>query len=124
MTVAWISRPDRDGTVEKVTLRVAGTLLGVVIAGALIGLTPATSAESIVMVAIAAYVVLAFLVPNYAIAVAGITVFVFFLFHIVGYPMDGSIHARIASTFIAAALVLIAIRIGPRHRDEALTNAS
>ncbi len=124
MTVAWISRPDRDGTVEKVTLRVAGTLLGVGIAGALIGLTPATSAESIVMVAIAGYVVLAFLVPNYAIAVAGITVFVFFLFHTVGYPMDGSIQARIASTFIAAALVLVAIHIGPRHRDEDLTSVS
>ena len=117
MTVAWISRPDRDGTVEKVTLRVAGTLLGVGVAGALIGLTPATSAESIVMVAIAAYVVLAFLVPNYAIAVAGITVFVFFLFHLVGYPMDGSIQARVASTFIAAGLVLFAVRIGPRPKS-------
>jgi uncharacterized membrane protein YccC len=124
MTVAWISRPDRDGTVEKVTLRVAGTLLGVGVAGALIGLTPATNAESIVMVAIAAYVVLAFLIPNYAIAVAGITVFVFFLFHTVGYPMEGSIQARIASTFIAAALVLIAVRIGPQSQDRAVANAS
>jgi len=42
MTVAWIARPDRDGTVEKVTLRVAGTLLGVAIAGALLAITPAT----------------------------------------------------------------------------------
>jgi uncharacterized membrane protein YccC len=120
MTVAWISRPDRDGTVEKVTLRVAGTLVGVAIAGSLIGITPATNTESIVMIAIAAYVVLAFLVPNYAIAVAGITVFVFFLFHVVGFPLDGSIKARVASTFIAAVLVLIAVRIGqrPQRADE------
>jgi uncharacterized membrane protein YccC len=53
-------------------------------------------------------------VPNYAIAVAGITVFVFFLFHVVGFPLDGSIKARVASTFIAATLVLIAVRIGQR----------
>ena len=121
MTVAWISRPDRDGTVEKVTLRVAGTLVGVAIAGSLIGITPATNTESIVMIAIAAYVVLAFLVPNYAIAVAGITTFVFFLFHVVGFPLDGSIKARVASTFIAAALVLIAVHIGqrPERADEA-----
>ena len=112
MTVAWISRPDRDGTVEKVTLRVAGTLVGVAVAGSLIGITPATSTESIIMIAIAAYVVLAFLVPNYAIAVAGITVFGFFLFHVVGFPIDGSIKARVASTFIAAALVLVAVHIG------------
>jgi len=116
MTVAWISRPDRDGTVEKVTLRVAGTLAGVAIAGSLIAITPATSTESLVMIGLAAYFVLAFLAPNYAIAVTGITVFVFFLFHLVGYPLDGSILTRIASTLLAAALVLIAMHIGPRQK--------
>ena len=117
MTVAWISRPDRDGTVEKVTLRVVGTLVGVVVAGALMGLTSAGSAESLALIALSSYVVLAFLAPNYAVAVTGITVFVFFLFHLVGYPMDGSIEARVASTLIAAALVLIAVRIGPKPRS-------
>ena len=112
MTVAWISRPDRDGTVDKVTSRVIGTLLGVAIAGLLIGLTPASKAESMLMVALAAYVVLAFLGPNYAVAVSGVTVFVFFLFHVVGYPLNGSIQARTASTVIAAALVLVAVGLG------------
>lgn len=116
MTVAWISRPDRDGTVEKVTLRVAGTLLGVAIAGSLIALTPATSGESLAMIGIACYVVLAFLAPNYAIAVTGITCFTFFLFHLVGYPLDGSILTRVGSTLLAAALVLTAIHIDPRNR--------
>ena len=119
MTVAWISRPDRDGTVEKVTLRVAGTLLGVAIAGSLIAITPATSTESLIMIGIASYFVLAFLAPNYAVAVTGITCFVFFLFHIVGYPLDGSIITRIASTLLAAALVLTALHIGPRERTGA-----
>jgi len=121
MTVAWISRPDRDGTVEKVTLRVAGTLLGVAIAGLLIGITPATSTESLIMIGISAYFVLAFLAPNYAVAVTGITCFVFFLFHLVGYPLDGSIISRVASTLIAAALVLTAVRIGPQLRSETHT---
>jgi len=120
MTVAWIARPDRDGTVEKVTLRVAGTLLGVAIAGALLAITPATSTESLIMIGIAAYFVLAFLMPNYAIAVTGITCFVFFLFHLVGYPLDGSIISRVASTLIAAALVLVAIQIGPKQPSEAM----
>ena len=119
MTVAWIARPDRDGTVEKVTLRVAGTLLGVAIAGVLIAITPATSTESLIMIGVAAYFVLAFLAPNYAIAVTGITCFVFFLFHLVGYPLDGSIISRVASTLLAAALVLTAIQIGPKQRSEA-----
>ena len=122
MTVAWISRPDRDGTVEKVTLRVAGTLLGVAIAGLLIGITPATSTESLIMIGISAYFVLAFLAPNYAVAVTGITCFVFFLFHLVGYPLDGSIFSRVASTLLAAALVLAAIHIGPKQ-DSRATNS-
>ena len=122
MTVAWIARPDRDGTVEKVTLRVAGTLLGVAIAGAIIAITPATSTESLIMIGVAAYFVLAFLAPNYAIAVTGITCFVFFLFHLAGYPLDGSIISRVASTLLAAALVLVAVQIGPIQRSGA--NAS
>ena len=124
MTVAWISRPDRDGTVEKVTLRVAGTLLGVAIAGSIIAITPASSAESLIMIGIASYFVLAFLAPNYAVAVTGITCFVFFLFHIVGYPLDGSIVSRVASTLIAAGLVLIAIRIGPRATTDLSATSS
>ena len=124
MTVAWISRPDRDGTVEKVTLRVAGTLLGVAVSGLLIGLTPAGSAESLVLIALASYVVLAFLAPNYAVAVTGITVFVFFLFHLVGYPIDGSIKARVASTLIATALVLLAVRIRLRPGANARTTTA
>ncbi|MEX1217785.1 MAG: FUSC family protein [Acidimicrobiales bacterium] len=114
MTVAWISRPDRDGTVERVTLRVAGTLLGVAVAGSLIGLTQATSAESLFMIGLATYIVLAFIAPNYALAVTGMTVFTFLLFHLVGYPLDGSVATYITSTLIAAVLVLVAIRIQPR----------
>jgi uncharacterized membrane protein YccC len=124
MTVAWIARPDRDGTVEKVTLRVAGTLLGVAIAGLLIGVTAATSTESLIMIGVSAYFVLAFLAPNYAIAVAGITAFVFFSFHLAGYPLDGAILSRVASTLLAAALVFTAIHIGPKSRSEPYSSKS
>jgi uncharacterized membrane protein YccC len=116
MSVAWISKPDLDGTVDKVTRRVIGTLFGVAIAGTLIATIPYSGAFSLIMVAVASYFVLAFLTPNYAITTAGITVFVFFLFRIVGFPMGGSITARVLSTLIAAALVLTAVRIGPQPR--------
>jgi uncharacterized membrane protein YccC len=120
MTVAWIAKPDRDGTVDKVASRVIGTLFGVAIAGTLIAVTPFSSVFSLIMIGVASYFVLAFLTPNYMITTIGITVFVFFLFRVVGFPMDGSITARVASTLIAAVLVLTAIRIGqqPRNFDE------
>ena len=117
MSVAWISKPDLDGTVDKVARRVIGTLFGAAIAGTLIATTPFSSAFSLIMVCVASYFVLAFLIPNYAVTTAGITVFVFFLFRIVGFPMAGSITARVVSTLIAAALVLTAIRIGPQPRQ-------
>jgi uncharacterized membrane protein YccC len=60
---------------------------------------------------------LAFLLPNYAITTTGITVFVFFLFRVVWFPMGGSFFARVVSTLIAAALVLTAVRIGPQSRN-------
>ena len=68
----------------------------------------------VLMASIAVFIVLTFLVPNYAIAVTGITIFVFFLFDVVGYPVRQMIPTRIASTLIAAVLVAIAIHIGPR----------
>jgi MFS family permease len=117
MSVAWISKPDLDGTVDKVARRVIGTLFGAAIAGTLIATTPFSSAFSLIMVCVASYFVLAFLIPNYAVTTAGITVFVFFLFRIVGFPMAGSITARVLSTLIAAALVLTAVRIGPQPRQ-------
>ena len=114
MTVAWITRPDLNGTVERVILRVVGTLVGIALAGTFILTLDPSDALSVLMTSIAVFIVLVFLVPNYAIAVVGITIFVFFLFDIVGYPVRQMIPTRIVSTLIAAALVTIAIHIGPR----------
>lgn len=114
MTVAWITRPDLNGTVERVVLRVLGTLLGIAVAGTFIINLQPDDAVSVLMTALAVFIVLVFLVPNYAIAVVGITIFVFFLFDIVGYPVKQMIETRIVSTLMAAALAMIAIHIGPR----------
>lgn len=114
MTVAWITRPDLQGTVERTILRVVGTLVGIAIAGTFIIRLEPDNAVSVIMASIAVFIVLSFLVPNYAIAVTGITIFVFFLFDIVGYPIDQMIETRIVSTLIAAGLVIVAIHLGPR----------
>jgi len=117
MTVAWITRPDRQGTVERTILRVIGTLVGIVIAGMFIIRIEPGNGLSVLMASIAVFIVLTFLVPNYAIAVTGITIFVFFLFDIVGYPVDQMIETRMVSTLIAAALVLVAVHLGPRRNQ-------
>lgn len=114
MTVAWITRPDRDGTVERTILRVVGTLIGIGLAGTFIVVFDPGNPMSVLMTSVAVFIVLTFLVPNYAIAVTGITIFVFFLFNIVGYPIEQMIETRIAATLIAAVLVTIAIHLGRR----------
>lgn len=115
LTVAWIARPDRDGTVERVVLRLFGTLLGVAVTGAILVVFEPGTAVSLVLAAISSFVVLTFLVPNYAIAVAGITGFVFCLFHLVGYPDDQTIFGRLVATFMGAAIVVVAASIGTRR---------
>ena len=114
MTVAWITRPDLDGTVERVILRVVGTLVGIAFAGTFILTLDPGNPTSVLMSSLAVFIVLVFLAPNYAIAVVGITIFVFFLFNVVGYPPKQMIETRIVATLMAAALVAIAIHIGPR----------
>lgn len=114
MTVAWITRPDRDGTIERVILRSVGTLAGIAIAGTFIVIVDPSNALSVVMTSLAVFIVLTFLAPNYAIAVIGITIFVFFLFNIVGYPVEQMIETRVVATLMAAVLVAVAIHIGPR----------
>lgn len=121
MTAAWITRPDLDGTVERVILRVVGTLVGIALAGTFILTLDPGHPLSVLMTSIAVFIVLVFLVPNYAIAVVGITIFVFFLFDIVGYPVRQMIPTRIVSTLIAAVLVSAAIRIGPRGEPATAT---
>ena len=123
MTVAWITRPDVDGTVERVILRVVGTLAGIALAGSFIVAFDPSNAVCVVMTALAIFIVLVFLAPNYAIAVIGITIFVFFLFNIVGYPVKQMIETRIVSTLMAAALVAVAIHIGPRRGSAAAADA-
>ncbi|MFM8862029.1 MAG: FUSC family protein [Acidimicrobiia bacterium] len=118
MTAAWITRPDFDGTVNRIILRVAGTLIGVVIAGFILNRFDPGTEASVLLASGSAFVVLAFVVSSYGIAVIGITGFVLFLFHIIGYSTDQTIVARVIGTLVAAGLVAVAIRIGPRRLPE------
>lgn len=114
MTVAWITRPELDGTVDRIILRVIGTVVGLGIAGSLYLAVHPNDEVSIVFASIAAFVAGVFLVPNYAIAVVGVTTFVFYLLHIAGFPTRETVGTRIVATLIGSALVGVAILIRPR----------
>ena len=113
MSVAWMSKPNARGTVTRVDQRVAGTVAGVAVGSMLIlGLSLPIWA-AVLLVGIAAYVTGAFMWANYPLAVAGVTTFVFALFDLAHDFNEDTAVLRLASTLIAAVIVLIASRVWP-----------
>lgn len=108
MSVAWMSKPDHDGTVDRVVHRLVGTALGLGIA-ALGVLVFDLSVDSLLVLSIlGAAITIAFIWANYAVAVTGVTIWVVSLFAMVGDPILPTIDVRMAATVGAALLVLAA----------------
>ena len=122
LTVAWITRPDLGGTVTRVVMRVAGTLLGVAVAWIVVPDLGGDISFAIVVGA-GAFTISAFLAANYPIAVAGITTMVLVLLGSVGEPVRSMVPDRIIDTVIAAGVVLLVALVAPHatggtvHRD-------
>jgi uncharacterized membrane protein YccC len=124
MSVAWMSKPDHDGTAVRVLHRMVGTIVGLMVAYLIVivfnpsggGFLPA----AIVGVALA----IAFIWANYATAVAGVTLWVVSLFAMVGDPVATTMDARLLATAAAAVLVVLAasvsdwVTIVVKRRDE------
>lgn len=109
MSVAWMSKPDRDGTVDRVMHRLVGTFIGLgLAAGLTFALDPPTEGF-LAMSLMGAAIAIAFIWANYAVAVAGVTLWVVSLFAMVGDPIVSTIDARFLATVGAAVLVLSAV---------------
>jgi uncharacterized membrane protein YccC len=83
MTVAWVTKPDLAGTVNRVAMRVVGTIAGLLIFGGIATVTTNPYVLAIVA-ALAAYLLVAYIWANYPIAVVGVTVFVIALMQLSG----------------------------------------
>lgn len=113
MTVAWISRPDRSGSAQKALERTLGTLLGVGICVALLGIIGVPDPITLVLLAVGSWVFVAFLRANYVIAVIGVTVLVISLLTLEGMDTRATGHWLALSTIVAGALVTIAALAWP-----------
>ncbi len=105
MSVAWMSKPDTDGTVDRVMHRLAGTVLGLTAMG-IIDVIFRPSGGYLVVSLIGAAITIAFIWVNYAVAVTGVTVWIVAIFAMVGDPVSSTIDLRLLATVAAAALVL------------------
>lgn len=118
LTVAWVAKPDLSSTVTRVTMRVAGTIAGLLLTSVIFLVVrdmPAAPQILAVMVGAASVVALAYLSANYPLAVVGITTFVLISEALAGESEGYDLIARLAATVVAGLWVLLISSIRPRR---------
>lgn len=117
MTIAWVSRPDPNGTTSKILSRIAGTIVGVLIVWGLVDGLHIQEPGVILVSGIAGAVVTAMIWANYAVTVAGITVLVVTLFTFDGDPVGETLILRVLMTVGAGIIAFLGFYIFPPKRD-------
>lgn len=108
MSVAWMSKPDHDGTVVRVLHRLVGTVAGLLIAFLVVTLIHPAGGGFLPLALVGVALAIAFIWANYAVAVTGVTIWVVSLFAMVGDPVTSTMDSRLLATGAAAVLVLLA----------------
>jgi uncharacterized membrane protein YccC len=106
MSIAWMSKLGRYETFVRVAHRVIGTVLGILLAVATVLYIPPDAFGFPLFTLIGVFFVIAFIWVNYAIAVAGVTMWIILLLGIVGDPIIPTVHIRLLATFVAAIFVI------------------
>lgn len=118
LTVAWIAKPDLSNTVTRVTMRIAGTMVGLVMVTLILLVVRELPGETIILsftVGLAGATALAYLNANYPLAVVGITGFVLLIEHVTGEGETYDIIARLLATTLAGLWVLLVASVRPRR---------
>ena len=118
LTVAWIAKPDLSNTVSRVTMRILGTMAGLVVVTVVLLIARELPGELVLLsitVGLAGATALAYLNANYPLAVIGITAYVLLVEHVSGDGTDYDIIARLVATMLAGLWVLLVASIRPRR---------
>lgn len=118
LTVAWIAKPDLSNTVTRVTMRIAGTMAGLIMVTVLLVIAREVPGGDIILcltVGLAGALALAYLNANYPLAVAGITGFVILTEQVLGDGEAYDIIARLIATALAGIWVLLVASVRPRR---------
>ncbi len=126
LTVAWIAKPDLSNTVSRVTMRIVGTLAGLLIVTAVLAAVAALPGEAVILcfaAGLTGALTLAYLNANYPLAVLGITGFVLLIEHLTGDGERYDIVARLVATTLAGVWVLAVASIRPRRTGSTAATA-
>ena len=116
MTIAWVTRPDADGTTSKIVLRILGTIAGVLVCFVLVDVIHINEPGVAVACGLAAAVAVGMAAANYAVTVSGITVLVITLFTFDGDPVGETLIMRVVATVMAGVLAFLGFYIYPATR--------
>ena len=119
LTVAWLSKPNRDGFGSRILARVLGTIGGIGASVLLIDVLHLPALGFALLVGVGSFVAIAFLSANYAVAVVGITSVVMALFTLIGDPVAETAVARIEATLVGSLIVIIAPLLYPPPKPAA-----
>ena len=108
MTVAWMARPDKNGTTTRVFDRTLGTIVGIGVSIFLIDVIGSGPLLITLYVFVGTLALVGLISANYPIAVVGITVIVITLFTLDGEPLTESAPYRVLCTLIAAVITIAA----------------
>lgn len=118
MTVAWVTKPDKDGTATRIVERISGTILGVMLTALVIDGLGIGEVAVAVFAGVGLALAVLFVKANYSIAVVGVTMLVVGLFTYDGDPVEETLVLRIILTVLAGVLAFAAFYIwpsAPRH---------
>lgn len=117
MTIAWVTKPDLEGTVTRVAARILGTVAGIAICAVLLLGFGVSGYAAAATTAIAGGVAVAFIWANYAAGVAGITVLVIVVFSLDGDSVPEELGVRLVATVIAAAMAVAGSYLWRKHAN-------
>lgn len=109
LTVLFVLRPEPDQTVERIAMRAAGTVGGLILATPLAELIGQHPAADVVAIGIAAAFSFALLAIEYALFTAAITTFIILSAHALGQPAEQAAGQRALATGIGIAIAGLAL---------------
>ena len=106
MSVAWMSKVTLDDTLNRVTHRWLGTLIGLGAIALILQVSTLNNKDWLLISLLGAAVLIAYIWVHYAAAVVGVTLWIIAAFAMVGDPVVHTLAERLLDTSLAAALVL------------------
>lgn len=124
MTVAIVLKPDFKSTFSRGTLRLAGTIIGLVLATVMFHLVPANMvAVHIVLIGVFTFLLRSFGQSNYGIFVIALSALIVVLVALSGVSPGEVILSRGLNTFIGGTLALLAYWLWPTREEKHISDA-